>query len=146
MTSFYLDTSLLVAAFTAEPMTTVAQSYLTSLGSTTTPTISDWSVTEFSAALSMKVRAGQLIANEQRLVLGEFDVVLRESFVCLPVVRDDFRVGAALAGHAPEGLRAGDALHLAIAQRAQLVIHTLDKRMCRAAEQLDLRCVLAATS
>ena len=55
----YLDTSLLVAAFTHEPATTRALSALNGPASAQF-LISDWVRTEFAAALSMKMRTTQI--------------------------------------------------------------------------------------
>ena len=59
MRVLYLDTSLLVAVLTNEPRTNELQEWL-AVQTPDSLTISDWVVTEFSGALSMKVRTGQL--------------------------------------------------------------------------------------
>lgn len=142
MPAVYLDTNLVIAALTAEPMTVVAQRYLEA-SVPASAAISDWSVTEVSSALSIKIRAGGLPVGERDEALAEFRYMLRESIECWSVTRDDFHRAAALAEEVRSGLRAGDALHLAVAERAGLVVHTLDRGMARAAKLLHLQCVLA---
>ncbi|MBA3295064.1 MAG: type II toxin-antitoxin system VapC family toxin [Geodermatophilaceae bacterium] len=141
MAGSYLDTNLVVAALTAEPFTETAQPYLLPTGSTG-PVLSDWTVTEFSAALSIKVRVGALSAVAHEAALAGFRRYIRDAFECLPVTRADFHVAAGLADKASTGLRAGDALHLAVASLAGLVIHTLDQSMAVAAEELGIDCRL----
>lgn len=142
MAGSYLDTNLVVAALTAEPFTETAQPYLLPTGSTA-PVLSDWTVTEFSAALSIKVRVGALSVPAHKAALAEFQRYLRDAFECLPITRADFHAAAGLADHSSPGLRAGDALHLAVASRAGLVIHTLDQLMVAAAAELSIQCRLA---
>lgn len=135
----YLDTSLVVAALTPEPFSEIAELYLLPSGAAS-PTLSDWTVTEFSAALSIKTRVGQLTDSGQRVALAGFSRYLRAAFVCLPVTPEDFHAAAAFASNSSIGLRAGDALHLAVASRAGLVVHTLDQSMARAADALSIEC------
>lgn len=139
----YLDTSLLVAALTAEPHTEIAQHHLTGVA-TDVPVISDWSLTEVSAALSIKIRVGGLSTDARAEALNGLRRLLRDSLDCLPVIGDDFRAAASLADQAGAGLRAGDALHLAVASRAGLTVHTFDRAMVRAADDLGLSCRLAS--
>lgn len=67
----YLDTSVLVAALTREPRTADMQAWLGAQEAGTL-CISDWTVTEFSSALSMKVRMEILTAHERADVLSAF--------------------------------------------------------------------------
>lgn len=133
----YLDTSVLVAALTNEARTAEVQDWLgrQSVGDLV---ISDWVVTEFSAALSVKVRMGQLVASDRADVLAVFNEIVDASFHVLPVTRMDFRVGARLADQHSTGLRAGDALHLAISANHGSRIRSLDCGLVAAAQALGV--------
>jgi hypothetical protein len=109
----YLDTSLLVAALTPERRTAEVQRWLAKQKPDDL-VISDWTITEFSAALSMKVRSRQLDPESRSDALALFTRLARETFSVLPVAREDFREASRLADMHESGLRAGDALHLGV--------------------------------
>lgn len=138
----YLDTSILVAAVTSEPDTATAQSWLAAQGGSTLA-ISDWCLTEFSAALSVKLRRRELNVSLRNAALAHFSALVEESLLVLPVDPLDFRAAARLADQHAAGLRAGDALHLAVASRHGMTLYTLDKGMLRATE-LGISAVLIA--
>ncbi|MEJ7745669.1 MAG: type II toxin-antitoxin system VapC family toxin [Luteimonas sp.] len=139
----YVDTSLLVAALLNEVRTADAQRWLAAQRAGEL-VVSDWVVTEFSAALSMKLRQGELQQEHRSEVLAFFTRMLEESFQVLPVVRQDFQRAAQFADQQGTGLRAGDALHLAIAANHGASLHTLDKRLAEAGQMLGARTVLLA--
>lgn len=124
----YLDTSLVVAALMPEAATPRIQQWLAEQPPDELY-ISDWVVTEFSSALSLKLRMGQLDETQRAEVLATFTSLVEESFGGLAVVREDFRRAAHFADHAGIGLRAGDALHLAVAAARGATLCTLDQRL-----------------
>lgn len=128
----YLDTSLLVAAFTAERRTDEVQVWLAAQPAGDL-LISDWVSTEYSAALSVKTQSAQITPDERNRALEAFHVVAGQSLQVLPVLRADFLVAARLADRHDEGIRAGDALHLAIALRAGATLQTLDRKLAEQA-------------
>jgi uncharacterized protein len=65
----YLDTSLLVAALTNEPETGRMQTWL-GQQPLEDLAISDWVATEFSSALSIKLRSGQIGADDRAEALA----------------------------------------------------------------------------
>jgi predicted nucleic acid-binding protein len=133
----YLDTSTLVAALTREPRTGDMQAWLASQPADTL-CISEWVVTEFSSALSMKVRMDLLTPNERATVLTAFATLRESSLTTLPVDTMDYRTSAHFADHPVSGLRAGDTLHLAIAYNHGLELCCLDKTLVGAAEPLGV--------
>ena len=133
----YLDTSVLVAALTREPRTADMQAWLGAQEAGTL-CISDWTVTEFSSALSMKVRMEALTARERADVLSAFASHREASFTTLPVSTLDFRIGAHFSDHHASGLRAGDALHLAIVYNHGLELCSLDRTLVSAAAPLGV--------
>ena len=78
----YLDTSVLVAALTNEPRTSEIQEWLAAQPPEQLA-ISDWVVTEFSGALSLKVRTGRLTSAQRAEALAVFASLTEASFTVL---------------------------------------------------------------
>jgi len=139
----YLDTSLLVAVLTNEPRTAEIQEWLAAQP-VEGLVISDWVVTEFSGALSLKVRTGQLTSAQRADVLAAFTSMAELSLSVLPLSRQNFRTAAHFADQHATGLRSGDALHLAIAAEHGIRLASLDQVQVRAAESLGVSAILLA--
>ncbi|MDP4022714.1 type II toxin-antitoxin system VapC family toxin [Methylobacterium sp. NEAU 140] len=133
----YLDTSVLVAALTAEVETARVQSWL-ARQEVGTLVISAWVATEFSAALSIKARMGHLGTGHRTAALAAFSRLSAESFVLLPVPESAFREASQFADRSELGLRAGDALHLAILAEAGLALATLDRKLAQTGAALGI--------
>lgn len=133
----YLDTSVLVAALTNEARTELMQVWLADQP-VQELAISDWVITEFSAALSVKLRTEQLTARNRAEALALFTSLAEESFTRLPVSSRDFAAAARFADQFTTGLRAGDALHLAVAGNHGARLMTLDKRLANAASNIGV--------
>lgn len=139
--TLYLDTSLLVAALTREAKTSRVQQWLREQ-TTGSLAVSDWVIAEFSGALSLKVRSRQITAINRAEALAVFTVWLEQTFSVLPVSSLQFRTAARFADQFALGLRAADALHLAICADHGATLCTLDRRFNEAASALGVRSVL----
>ena len=128
----YLDTSVLVTALTLEAETARVQAWLADRADGEL-CISDWVVSEFSSALALKLRRGELIADERARVLSNWRIVQQENVVIVPVPAPAFDLAARFCDRHELGLRAGDALHLAVASLGGHRLATLDVAMARAA-------------
>ena len=137
----YVDTSVLVAALTREPRTPAIQDWLAAQPAGNLA-VSDWVLTEFSAALSVKLRMGHLTLPDRAEVLAVFAELIEHSFDVLPISRLEFRTAARFADQYGTGLRAGDALHLAVACNHGVRIRALDRRLVAAAEALGVSAAL----
>ncbi|MHB8893974.1 MAG: type II toxin-antitoxin system VapC family toxin [Candidatus Geothermincolia bacterium] len=109
----YVDTSVIVALLTTEPKTQDVTAWYAGLRDT--PSCSDWLLTEFSSALSIKLRAGQINEANAKRVRKEFTVLAEGGLRIVPVSRGAFGHAAEIVKLHGHGLRAGDALHLAVA-------------------------------
>jgi predicted nucleic acid-binding protein len=67
---------------------------------------------------------------------------MADSFTTLPMARLDFRMAARLADQHALGLRAGDALHLALCAHHGATLCTLDRRLSDAAPALGIATTL----
>jgi predicted nucleic acid-binding protein len=137
----YLDTSLLVAALTNEAETEHMQRWL-GQQQVDELAISDWVATEFSSALSIKLRSGHIEAAHRAAALATFARLAADSFSVIPVSRLQFRTAARFADQHMLGLRAGDALHLAVCADVGATLCTLDRRLGHAGSALGVKTML----
>ena len=134
---FYLDTSILVSVLGNENATAACQRWLSEVAPGELA-ISDWVVTEFSSALALKLRTGQLKVEHRADCLAEFARLVEESFHLIAVTRQDFRSAARYTDMHETGLRAGDALHLAICANHGFKLVTIDQTLATAATKLGV--------
>jgi predicted nucleic acid-binding protein len=135
----YIDTSVLISALTRETATEHAQEWLAAQESDLY--ISDWTITEFSSALSTKLRTRQISISERNTALAAFNHLMGSSFEILPVSPGHFRTAARFCERSELGLRAGDALHVAVAMEHGTQIVTFDRRLAEAGNLLGVNCV-----
>lgn len=135
----YLDASVLVAALVEEARSGDAEDLLTR--SDQAIWLSEWTLTEVVAALSAKVRDGELSEGGRVAARRQLNRLVAENFERTGVLTSDFRRANELCDQ-PVGLRAGDALHLAIADRIGAELATFDRRQAEAGRTLGMRCRL----
>jgi len=135
---FYLDTSVIVAALVNEEASERASAFLWEAVNTTRVVVSDWTLTEFSSAIALKIRTGQLNSDYQAEIQSVFDGLVMETFELIPVERRHFLLAGKLAAQRNVNLRASDALHLAISEETRTELVTLDRRMAEAAAALEI--------
>lgn len=114
----YVDTSVLVSAFTHEPQQAVA------LGLLQAPEwdqvcVSDWTMAEFACAIQAKVLRGETSASLahtlRRTLTGLID---QGALLRLPVLREDFSAVERTTSEHLTMVRGADALHIAVAARS----------------------------
>jgi predicted nucleic acid-binding protein len=132
---FYVDTSVLVAALVKEAH---SDRVLDWLGEQAPRTLcaSDWSITEFSSALSVKMRTGQIGAEQRAFALSAFAELIEESFNVLAISGNHFHLAARFSDRHELSIKAGDALHVAVASDNRVSLCTLDRKLAKAGRAL----------
>jgi predicted nucleic acid-binding protein len=134
----YVDTSVLVALIVKEPGSAAVSAWYAAAKSELVSAA--WCVTEFVSALGLKQRTAQLDGEQARAAWERFERLVANDVRLLPVELGDFHRAARLTLDAASSIRAGDALHLACAERAGAKgLATLDKAMAGNASRVRLK-------
>ena len=126
--TIYLDTSVIVTALTPELHTDRVIEWF-SVNRNAGFATSGWVKTEFASALAMKHRMKILTAALHQQAERQFAEMIESQLVELSISDSCFDSAATIVRTTTDGIRASDALHLAIAQRYRLVIATRDDVM-----------------
>ena len=134
----YLDTSVVVALLTPEERSGQALDWF---GQSCDPLISsDWLITETHSALGIKQRHHGLSSAARQVAGEQFERLLQGGVELRSLDRERFRQAAQLLQNSALGLRAGDALHLAVALHCRCTqLASFDSRMRQAAAALGMR-------
>lgn len=136
---FYLDASIIVASVIREARTADVQDWWEAQRSDIT--FSAWTLTESISALSLRLRNGSITAAERQNAVG-FIRRIPNSYQRVSISEAHFLTAMRYTDQHELGLRAGDALHVAIAADFQHVVVTLDKKMADAANRLGVQVLL----
>lgn len=134
----YFDTSFVAPLILAEATSTPIEAFLTNL-----PTgelcISHWTRVEFASLIAREVRMGGLTESDALQAVAQFDELAAESFQVLAPSPTDYEMAKSYIQHFATKLRAGDALHLAIAHNhGAKTFYTLDEGLLHAAKMLKI--------
>jgi uncharacterized protein len=134
----YFDTSFLTPLIREEKTSSRVAHFMSGLQAGELA-ISRWTEVEFASLLARDVRMGTITGDQARAAEALFEDVIRESFIVLLPAPDDYDRARRYLQHYAIGLRAGDALHLAIAgNHGAETIYSLDKSMIKAGKMLGL--------
>jgi predicted nucleic acid-binding protein len=101
--------------------------------------VSHWTRVEFSSLIAREVRMGGIAEAEALQAIGQFDELVADSFQVLAPGVADYELAKAYIQHFATKLRAGDALHLAIAHNnGAKTFYTLDEGLLNAARLLKV--------
>ncbi|MDO8694682.1 MAG: type II toxin-antitoxin system VapC family toxin [Sheuella sp.] len=134
----YVDTSVFVSLLTRENKTNDVNRWYANCDQTLAS--SEWCITEFASALALKQRTGQIDQSFSDTAWEQFQTLCKRDLTLLPVASAHFYKAAVSVLNTTLGLRAGDALHLAVAleYKAQGIV-SLDTGLLKNAKQLKIK-------
>jgi predicted nucleic acid-binding protein len=136
----YVDTSIIIAYLTPEAHSHAAQAFMRSAGDPLT--ISSWSEVELMSALGVKLRTRQFSDVRANDVIDSYSRLVSPHLDRLDVEDADHRNAAMLLHGWQTALRAGDALHLAIAAARGATVYTFDHGLIAAGIVLGIPVIL----
>jgi predicted nucleic acid-binding protein len=134
--SCYLDASVVLPALLKEPASPAVDSFMSTVEQELL--VSDFAAAEVASALSRLVRTGRLQPEEGTASLADFDAWRAAMATPAEIHAADVRLAEVFVRRFDLGLRAPDALHLAIARRLDATLITLDRRLADAARELGV--------
>ena len=132
----YVDSSVLLPTLIAEPTTEAVYDFLGA--GDRKLLISDFAAAEVASALSRLVRRAVLTGADASERLADFEVWRAAMSAPVDIAASDARLAYIYVRRFDLGLRAPDALHLAIARRVDATLATLDRRLAKAARDLGI--------
>jgi predicted nucleic acid-binding protein len=129
-----LDASALLPLFIEESATKRAQDLLRG----NILVISDFAVAEFSSGVARRTRLGEINESGASAVFAALDTWTVNAARRESLTAGDVGVAISLVRRLDLGLRAPDAINIAIAQRCEAELLTFDERMARSARALGL--------
>lgn len=133
----YLDTSAAIPLFVAEPASAAVDAWFESCDETLIS--SDWVLTEFASALSIKVRRGEIEQKQAQIAWKGFESFCQSGLRLVAVSRPAFLHAARQARKPRSGLRSGDSLHLSMALELGAVgMATADENLAKNARSMGL--------
>ena len=134
----YFDTSFLAPLILPEATSDKIAAFIRRLPAEEF-TVSHWTRVEFSSLIAREVRIGGVDVQAGARADARFEAMVDESFSILLPDAEDFGLAKRYLGRFETGFRAGDALHLAVANNHRAaVIYSLDKTLLKAGKILDL--------
>lgn len=133
----YADTDVLLSLFCPDSLSVAAAKWY---ANTSGPVcISPWSIIEFRANMGLRARKGLLPRPNCLAVMKQFEAAAIANFHLLPPAQEHFLQAGAWLSKTECALRAGDALHLAIAfgHRCEQFV-SFDQPLGAAAKKLGL--------
>jgi uncharacterized protein len=135
---YYLDTSVVIPLYIKEATSNACQTFVnTHKGQLT---LSQWTMVEVYSGFSLLKRTGVLQTTDVTLLTTTLEQQSKLYFSMLDVQTPDFLTAKSYLAHNTFGLnlRAGDALHIAVAQNNSLDLVTSDSNMIKAAQTLGV--------
>ena len=134
--SLYLDASAIVPTLIEEGSSRALGDYLAAASDAFV--VSDFAAAEVASALSRLVRMTLIGREAAETLLREFDAWRASATTDVEFVSADVRLANVFVRRFELGLRAPDALHLAVCQRGDHTLVTLDARLAAAARALGV--------
>ena len=136
----YVDTSILVALCTTEEKSEAVDKWYEK--STVKMFSSTWAFTEFSSALSLKVRTNQITEKQSREAWKKFDNLCQNDIELLSIESKTYYSAGMLVVDSKSNLRSGDALHLAAAKQFKSKsLATLDKVLAKNVGRVKIKAI-----
>jgi predicted nucleic acid-binding protein len=134
----YFDTSFLAPLILEEASSARVEAYINRLPRAEF-CVSHWVRVEFASLLAREVRTGGLVERDALAAATQFEEMLADSYRIISPQAADYDLARQFILRFPTALRAGDAMHLALAKNhAATSLLTLDKGMLKAGKLLKL--------
>lgn len=132
--SVYLDASVLVALFSVDAFTPVADRAFR--GRSLGIVVSDFAAAEFASVIARRFRNKDLTKQDAQTAFAAFDGWSARAAVRVQIFSADIRAAEGSVRQLAVNLRAPDAIHIATAQRIGAELATFDTKMATAARSL----------
>ena len=134
--SFFLDASVIVPSFIRQDSSAAVDRFMSAPSDSLF--VSHFAAAEVSSALSRLLRMKWLTLTAAETFLRDFDAWRADVALAADIHATDFRLADTFVRRFDLGLRAPDALHVAVCRRADHTLVTLDRRLANAAEALGV--------